>query len=340
MTSIANNKNIISSSDLKIKTSPTGSLSKKQVASMEFPSLGTSLTKAQTKIINSTNIETVKSNAYVHHVDQRTACFESMADKEKIAKSLTCTKACRIVTEPFLNPKDGEEKKFGVCTRQYCTFAHSIAELQVPACGFDGSCRFLYGKRDYNTHQIIPNTQCRFRHSNETIDGWLERSGSKRTPLPETNEHSRKPPTDSKPSKPTDSKPSKPTDSKPSKPIDSKPSKATIPPPKCIMSSTPLRKNRWDQKPVKVEVESESNSSESESESSSSESESSSSESESSSRRSHRSHSRRSHRSHSRRSPVKSSSQYLIEVPTKELAAIALKAAIEKGQYNIRVVVI
>ena len=319
MTSIANNKNIIS-------------------ASVEFPSLGTSLTKAQTKVINSTNIETVKSNAYVHrsnHVDPRTACFESMADKEKIAKSLTCTKACRIVTEPFLNPKDGEEKKFGVCTRQHCTFAHSSAELQVPTCGFDRSCRFLYGKRDYNTHQIIPNTQCRFRHSNETIDGWLERSGAKRTPLPETNEHSRKPRTDSKPtdSKPTDSKPTDSKTAKAVKPTTSKPSKAAIPPPKCIMSSTPPRKNRWDQKPVKVEVES--SSSESESESSSSESSSSDSGS-----HSRRSHPRRSHRSHSRRSPVKSSSQYLIEVPTKELAAIALKAAIEKGQYNIRVVVV
>ena len=41
-----------------------------------------------------------------------------------------------------------------------------------------------------------------------------------------------------------------------------------------------------------------------------------------------------------RRKSNKSTISKLIEVPTKELAELAIKTAIEKGEYNIRVVIV
>ena len=53
----------------------------------------------------------------------------------------------------------------GECHLSYCTFAHSIEELNAPNCMFDKSCRKI---------------DCRFIHSNESRDQWIERMGYKR----------------------------------------------------------------------------------------------------------------------------------------------------------------
>ena len=83
------------------------------------------LTKAQKGKIHDSNLkQQAKSEAVVEEVlDERTAAFNHMADKEKVAKSLTCTKACRNVT------REKETGEFGMCWRKVCTFAHSEAEM-------------------------------------------------------------------------------------------------------------------------------------------------------------------------------------------------------------------
>jgi hypothetical protein len=369
----------------------------------DFPTMGSNLTKSQKRTIHLTNLEyvneaVVKINDGSDYIDPRTAAFNGMADKEKIAKSLTCTKACRIVTEPFLNPKEGTKKQFGVCTRMYCSFAHSQMELQPPMCGFDETCRFLNGKRDYYTKKLIPGTQCRFRHSYETVDGWLQRSGVTRTPLPETSELSRKPPnptptpvnvtsmppslptsmpsslptsmppslpTSMPPSLPTSMPPSLPTSMPPSLPTSMPPSLPTSMPPSLPTSMAPfrrVRKSRWDEKPtetIKVAKIIESNSDDSDSSSSDSSSSSSSSSDSSSSDSSSSSSSddndtyhkcssttRRKRTQPTRRLNVshinkrEHRKQNVIEMPTKELAAMAIKKCIESGDFNTRVVVV
>ena len=341
-------------------STPVSTKEQKIISKMDdFPALGTKLTKEQTKAIKTVNLDAAKvvetkvTKQRTGYVDQRTACFEAMADKEKVAKSLTCTKACRLVTAPYLKqvelnktlPEDErKEPTFGVCTRLLCTFAHSDLELQPPMCGFDGNCRFLHGKRDRKTRKPIPNTQCRFRHSSETVDGWRKRSGVMRTPLPETNEHSRKP-VGAKPSAPVKIAPPPVTSTK-------APTSATV--------RRVRKKSRWDEKPKEAEeaeamrlmvnmsrsdantppIRSESDSDSSSSCSSSSESSSSESDDES---KTYKERSRRnSHRSATppRRVSLSRRSLKVIEVPTKELAAIALKAAIERGEYGVRVMVV
>ena len=227
----------------------------------EFPSIGTKLTKEQEKTIidgNKQKIEKKIDKKHVEKLDMRSSSFATMADKEKVANSLKCTKGCRMVTDPYINPKEGVPQQFGVCTRVVCTFAHSEEELQLPVCGFDGNCRFMSGKRDHRTGKIIPGTQCRFHHSGETVDEYYERSKVARTVLPLTNEHSRKP---------------------------------QVP----LFKSTPIKST-----PIK---------------------------------------STDSHVKHTESTHTESTTAYVIRVPTKELAAVAIKAAIERGQYNLQVLV-
>lgn len=272
-----------------------------------------------------------------------------MADKEKVAKSLTCTKACRNVT------REKETGEFGMCWRKVCTFAHSEAELQPPKCSFDRTCRFKHGRNDRNTRKRIPDSQCKFRHSDETVAEYYKRSGVKCPDLPPTSEKTRKIP-----------------GSKPS----SEEKYIAVPHPRPTPTlSKSKRKSRWDEKPEESPAkespseegmhlmvnqarhligkhpirsptaskrwsyDSEDDSSSSESSSSeSSSSESSDSEEE---RRRRRERSRRRSRmpTKSKKSPKKSPALQIIRLPTKELAAIAIKAAFDRGQYNVRVLV-
>jgi hypothetical protein len=294
----------------------------------EFPPLGTkestlsalcSFTKQQKIFLKNETFTT-------QYIDPRTASFAVMADKTRIASSLTRTKACRLVTEPFISPKEGEEPRFGMCTRPYCSFAHSVEELQAPICGFDGNCRFINGKIDNKTRKKIPGSQCRFWHTHETVGEWLKRSGVERDPLPETNDlrqprtmridttfenikHSISPVPPVPPVQQTQVR------AETSKPEIRKP-----------------RKSRWDEKPEEKLVENKNVKKNGKKEkhysSSDDENQSDSSESE--------------YDSDSEYEKKKSSSKstsYVIRVPTKELAEMAIKAAFDRGQYNLRIVV-
>ena len=306
----------------------------------EFPALGTELTKAQEKAISAQNkatfAATKEKTKEAEYVDPRSASFAAMADKKKVAASLTCTKACHMVTGPYTNPVEGKEPAFGVCTREVCTFAHSDEELQLPVCGFDEHCRFLHGKRDRKTGKIISGTQCRFRHSSESADEYYKRSKVDRPVLPPTSENTRKP------------RAASASTSKVStvKTVTHSPGKySSMPAP---VNRSRRTKSRWDEKPVettaetKVESKVEPRSSRRRRSYSSSESSSESSSSESEGE--YRSRKRREHR----RSPVKRSrsrsksnsktvTAQIIRVPTKELAAVAIKAAFDRGQYNVQV---
>lgn len=279
----------------------------------DYPALGAELTKNQAKIIAQANVAKQLAEPAVSsdRLDARSASFAAMADKEKVAKSLKCTKACRNVTGPMTNPKEGEEPKFGVCTREMCTFAHSMEELQLPICGFDGTCRYVHGKRDHKTKQKIPGTKCKYYHSFELIEEWITRTGVDRPNLPPTNEHSRKP---------SKSK----NNSAPSTPAKSQ-IKVQAPPK--APTKAPKKKRVWgppvglDNEAEKAPVQEKLSRRKYES------SDSSDSESD---------YKHRSRRLHSRSS--KSNSQ-VIRVPTKELAEIAIQAAFDRGQYNIQVIV-
>ena len=277
----------------------------------EFPPLGTKETKHQKIFLKNESYfknETV-TNQYI---DPRTASFAVMADKARIASSLTRTKACRLVTEPFVSPKEGEEPKFGVCTRPHCSFAHSVEELQAPICGFDGNCRFINGKIDNKTRKKIPGSQCRFWHAHETICEWLKRSGVERDPLPDTNDLSRQPRSlniDTTFENIKDSTPSvQNTRAETSKPEIRKP-----------------RKSRWDEKPDEKPVENKNvkKNGRKEKHYSSSDDESQSDYDSECEKKKHSS----------------KNTSYLIRVPTKDLAEMAIKAAFDRGQYNIRIVV-
>ena len=297
----------------------------------DFPALSTApLTKEQRRNIDETNLKynlksTAESPLSSEKVDERTSAFNHMADKEKVAKSLTCTKACRNVA------RDKETGEFGVCLRKVCTFAHSNAELQPPWCSFDRTCRFKHGRTDRKTRKRIPGSQCKFIHGDETVEEYYKRSGTKRPDLPPTSEKTRKIPEDKNAPKQT----KKCAEIPPPKPS---PKPTANPTPS--LSNAATRKSRLDEKPVRKRrpYDSEDDYSSSDSESSFSES-SSSSESDSESDEEYRRGRRRERSRRRYRSPKKSPSQQIIRVPTKELAAIAIKAAFDRGQYNIRVLV-
>jgi hypothetical protein len=153
------------------------------IKSSEFPTLGASFPKKKDQSkINSNNMVKIgspknKKSEEHHRPDlMRTTAFNIMGDKSKIAQNLKCTKGCRNVTTL------DSEGNFGVCYRHHCTFAHSMEELTPPSCSFGSNCRMKYGTRP-----------CRFRHDDETVEEWLNRSGVNRPNLPPTNKDSRKP---------------------------------------------------------------------------------------------------------------------------------------------------
>lgn len=306
----------------------------------DFPELGTKLTKEQQRLLVKSNQNDVRkfsekvNTKDLFSLDPRSESFASMADKEKVASSLTRTKACRIVTGPFLNPKEGEEPKFGVCTRENCSFAHSESERQAPLCGFDGNCRFIHGKIDRNTDKKIPNSNCMFRHSSESVNDWIKRSGVKLDPLPKTNEFSRKPrqstsnfKTDIKSVDITDTTvvTSKTSPIKLFVPKSERPEKPTTE----INTPVKVRKSRWDQKTNSIPVTpvtpiKETKSRRKISYSSSDSSSDSESETES---------------NHKSKSKTDKNKEQVIRVPNQELAKMAIQMAFESGNYNIRVVV-
>jgi hypothetical protein len=309
-----------------------------------FPALGTTLNKAQEKeLALKKSIDAKKVYEKVNNKPSelanytRSRSFANMADKENVAKSLTCTKACRMVTQPYIAhvnhnqdlTNEGKESEckdpvYGVCYRETCTFAHGMDQFKPPLCGFDGNCRFTNGKYDHKNKKKIPNSKCRFRHSFETVDEWVVRSNASIPTLPETSENTRKPVYRSLAAN---------TSAKVG---------VAIPPPaeKSVETNRLLRKkpSRFDEKPAKavetkfvIDVESDS------SESGSSESGSSES---SDSADDLGCKGSWSSKHPVKRSPEKDPVGPYIEVPTEELKKIILKDFLERGVFNATVKVV
>lgn len=117
-------------------------------------------------------------------VNPRNQAFATLENKDALTKTLTCTKACRHVTEGT-KEVDGVVV-YGVCHRTVCTFAHSLEELQDPICTFGEGCRYVNGGgRNSGV--------CWFRHPFETREMYVERIGKKNTTsnLPQTAELTR-----------------------------------------------------------------------------------------------------------------------------------------------------
>lgn len=272
----------------------------KKINLEDFPTLDcVILTKEQERdIVSSNKISCAKKVELEEPIvtNPRTIAFNHMANKDKVAKSLSCTKACRNIQ------RDPETGKFGVCYRSYCTFAHSMDELQPARCSFDLACRFKNGRIDWNTRVITPGSKCKFRHSDETIDQYYARSGMTRPDLPLTNEETRKIPEQPK-----------------------------------EQVKVSVKEQVKEQVKVQVKEQKVSRSyisymsSDSESEDSDSE------DSESEEERRRRMKKERKARKSKKSSP-KNDIQ-IIRVPTKELAEIALKAAFDRGQFNVQVLI-
>jgi hypothetical protein len=327
----------------------------------DFPAIGVKLTREQEKDIilhnRKPNISVAIPIQSAHH---RTRAFETVSDKEKIAKALVRTKACRCVTDGAT-----DEGIFGICYRDHCTFAHSMDELQAPPCQFDDNCRFKNGRRNLATGDIIPDSECKFLHSTETIAEWMKRARITPPKIPTTSEKSRqpKPPDNSNPtviisenfSNMSITPPTSVSNMSITPPTSV--SKKSITPPTSVSkkSITPspykqkIGSSKWDERPhgisssrpihtkklIKKVYDNYSDSSDSDSHSSSSDSYSSSSDSSDCEPTKKRIRTRKS----STTKFNKESVMHIIKVPTNELAEIAIKAAFDRGVYNIQVTV-
>ena len=255
--------------------------------------------------------------------DPRSVVFAKMEDREAMAKSLSCTKACNNVT------RLQENGEYGVCYRSICTFAHSLDELNDPMCGFDSTCRFQNGHPHWDG-TVDPTGKCMFRHSNETREVWLKRTGRKLPDLPQTNEKTRES-VDQKDSRPN-------VEAKVEPRVENKvlgsgyavKSRLDTPATKITLSTptAPLKNVRGNHvtasrvlTPKKLQM--------------SSNDSSSSDEEEHYRKRSYNRHKR----SRSPKTRRISSDTQVIRVPTEELAKMAIQSAFDRGVYNIQVIV-
>lgn len=113
---------------------------------------------------------------------------------------LTATRPCLNI-ERKLDEHGRLNEEYGVCTRSYCTFAHSMAELRVPECGYGVNCNRKKGGYDRNTGKFLESLKCQFHHPDETVVQYYERTGKEKPDLPATSEKTRKP-ANSQPSRP------------------------------------------------------------------------------------------------------------------------------------------
>ena len=263
-------------------------------------------------------------NRYRHNKSDyhRPRQFETLVDKNTIAKSLVGTQVCKNVK------RTNDNNEYGVCYRSECTFAHSLSELKDKMCSFDSLCNIRWGKPTRDGYQDL-STRCPFRHSDENREEWLRDTGHKLPDLPLTSENTRihmkidiKTPEKLINSKHKSVKPNTPLKSR----WDINPLNDSLPD-SIYVDSTPInyvkrKLNTW----------------------------SSESENDLRSKRRYRHRSRsRSHLRSRSRSHLRSRSRYrsrsltnethIIRVPSNELAEFAIKTALDSGIYNIKVIV-
>jgi hypothetical protein len=218
----------------------------------------------------------------------------------KNINNLLCTKACNAVSTPYK-----ETNQYGVCYREVCFFAHSQEELKIPKCKFGYNCRYFW------TTEGNPDSACKFSHEDEHLDDYLKRTLIMDSNLPKTDKFSRV-------------KPSK-LESVNVPNIPKGPSKISVPVcsytfswtdkipvstnenkiPIDIQISPEKKLSKWDIKTSEISEVS----------------------------------------SDDYKSPLKSKSKkeknhcFVIRVPNNEIAEIAIKAAFDRGQFDIQILI-
>ena len=262
---------------------------------------------SEDNVINTPQV--ISSNIIATVNTERTFAFNKISDKDATAKALLRTKECRNVVMNYVHGTGN----YGVCNREYCTFAHSLEEYSIPKCSFDVSCRFRLPNR---------TKKCRFKHSDENEDEFWRRSGVQYPNLPATAEKTRNPIT-----------------------ILSKKSQIPV-----QVNHQPINTQPINTQPVDGSLDKKNSTSKRQasrkSHQSDSGSETSESEIEYRSKRRRQRLSRRKQnyqsRSRSRSGSVDRRSlgdEIVITVP-KDMAEIALKAAFERGHYNVKLVTV
>jgi hypothetical protein len=198
---IVTNMNMFSA----LKEDAVSTTSTQVIEDEEFPALSTQSNKKPKKakptkfIVASSYIDELKHRAqeqrqqrFKPQEDGRSKAFAQMQDKEKLAKTLTCTKPCQYVMKK-IDEETGVESDYGVCYREICTFAHSMAELQLPPCAFGDKCNRRNGTKDFKTGQVDKIHKCQFCHPGESADQFYSRTGRDKPDLPATSEKSHQP---------------------------------------------------------------------------------------------------------------------------------------------------
>ena len=94
-------------------------------------------------------------------------------------------KPCHLVV------RETTESDFGVCYREVCTFAQSIAELNVPQCVFNDNCKKIHATFNHETGKNDSENKCQFKHPFETVEQYFKRTRKPLPDLPKTHEKSR-----------------------------------------------------------------------------------------------------------------------------------------------------
>jgi hypothetical protein len=87
-------------------------------------------------------------------------------------------------TKPCKNIEKTDGETYGVCTRDVCTYAHSLQEYKVPRCVFGDKC--------YRRDQA-GDRACAYMHPKENLDSYCDRTGKSKPDLPESSESTRRP---------------------------------------------------------------------------------------------------------------------------------------------------
>lgn len=125
------------------------------------------------------------------HSSSRMNAYGLMKDQKSLAEQLVKTRPCKFVTR--ITDQDGSLGPHGVCTRNTCTFAHSLDELRLPICAFGRSCNKFHGVLDTNG-KLNTTIKCQFYHPEiETPDAFYVRTGQEKPDLPLNSKLSHQP---------------------------------------------------------------------------------------------------------------------------------------------------
>jgi len=94
-------------------------------------------------------------------------------------------------TQPCKNVVRGDSSEhFGVCTNPNCTYAHSLQEFRLAPCSFGLTCCRKLGEINADC-QVDMSRMCMYRHPDETVEEYYQRTRRSRPDLPETSAKTR-----------------------------------------------------------------------------------------------------------------------------------------------------